>query len=91
LICAAFAHVARRAPRGPKAEPAADAGPAARAARRLDEEIAKSGVRGNVAPDRPARRHRSTRRRQDAPDLPRRKIAPRILGKTFTAPDGRGG
>ena len=38
--------------------------------RELDEEITKSGVRGNVAPDRPARRHRSTRRRQDAPDLP---------------------
>jgi hypothetical protein len=54
----------------------------------LDEEIAKSGVRGNVAPDRPARRHRSTRRRQDAPDLPRRKVAPRTLGKTYTAPDG---
>jgi hypothetical protein len=56
--------------------------------RKLDEEITKSGVRGNVAPDRPARRHRSTRRRQDAPDLPRRKVAPRTLGKTYTAPDG---
>ena len=54
----------------------------------LDEEIAKSGVRGNVAPDKPARRHRSTRRRQDAPDLPRRKVNPRTLGKTYTAPDG---
>ena len=57
--------------------------------RELDEEIAKSGVRGNVAPDRPARRHRSTRRRQDAPDLPRRKVNPRTLGKTYTAPDGK--
>ena len=38
--------------------------------RELDEEITRSGVRGNVAPGRPARRHRSTRRRQDAPDLP---------------------
>jgi hypothetical protein len=56
--------------------------------RELDEEITKSGVRGNVAPDQPARRHRSTRRRQDAPDLPRRKVNPRTLGKTFTAPDG---
>ena len=56
--------------------------------RELDEEITKSGVRGNVAPDRPARRHRSTRRRQDAPDLPRRKVSPRTLGKTYTAPDG---
>ena len=57
--------------------------------RELDEEIAKSGVRGNVAPDRPARRHRSTRRRQDAPDLPRRKVNPGTLGKTYTAPDGK--
>ena len=43
--------------------------------RELDEEITRSGVRGNVAPGRPARRHRSTRRRQDAPDLPKRRSA----------------
>ena len=55
----------------------------------LDEEIAKSGVRGNVAPGQPARRHRSTRRHQDAPDLPRRKVAPRTLGATYTAPAAR--
>ena len=55
----------------------------------LDEQITKSGVRGKVLPDRPARRHRSTRRRQDAPDLPRRKVAPRTLGKSYTAPDGK--
>src|ERR1022692_3773948 len=36
----------------------------------LDEEITRSGVRGNVLPSRPTRRHRSTRRRQDTPDLP---------------------
>jgi hypothetical protein len=42
----------------------------------LDEEIARSGVRGKVAPDRPARRHRSTRRRQDAPDLPSARSLP---------------
>ena len=29
----------------------------------------------------PPRRHRSTRRRQDAPDLPRRKVSPRTLGQ----------
>ena len=45
-------------------------------------------MRGNVLPARPARRHRSTRRRQDAPDLPRRPVAPRTIGKTYTAPDG---
>jgi hypothetical protein len=54
----------------------------------LDEEITRSGVRGKVMPNRQARRHRSTRRRQDAPDLPRRKIAPTTVGKTYTAPDG---
>ncbi len=48
----------------------------------LDEQITKSGVRGKVLPDRPARRHRSTRRRQDTPDLPRRTVNPRTLGKT---------
>src|SRR6201989_1612737 len=47
--------------------------------RELDEEITKSGVRGNVAPDGPARRHRSTRRRQDTPDLPKRTVSPRTL------------
>jgi hypothetical protein len=55
----------------------------------LDEEITNAGMRGKAAPAKPARRHRSTRRRQDAPDLPRRKISPRTVGKTYTAPDGK--
>ena len=55
----------------------------------LDEEITRAGMRGNVLPARPARRHRSTRRRQDTPDLPRRKITARTVGKTYTAPDGK--
>jgi hypothetical protein len=55
----------------------------------LDDEITNSGVRGKAAPAKPARRHRSTRRRQDAPDLPRRKVSPRTVGKTYTAPDGK--
>ena len=55
----------------------------------LDGEITGAGMRGNVLPARPARRHRSTRRRQDAPDLPRRKIDPRTVGQVFTAPDGK--
>jgi hypothetical protein len=54
----------------------------------LDEQITRSGIRGKVMPAKLARRHRSTRRRQDAPDLPRRTIAPRTIGKTYTAPDG---
>jgi len=55
----------------------------------LDEQIARSGVRGHVLPARPARRHRSTRRRQDTPDLPRRPIEQRTIGKTYTTPDGK--
>ena len=54
----------------------------------LDAEISRAGIRGTVAPDRPARRHRSTRRRQDAPDLPRRKVSPRTADTTHTTPDG---
>ena len=42
----------------------------------LDAELANAGVRGKVAPAKPARRHRSTRRRQDAPDLPSARSAP---------------
>jgi hypothetical protein len=34
-------------------------------------------------------RHRSTRRRQDAPALPRRTISPRTTGKVYTAPGGK--
>jgi hypothetical protein len=32
---------------------------------------------------------RNARRRQDAPDLPRRAVAPRTIGKTYTAPRGK--
>jgi hypothetical protein len=35
------------------------------------------------------RRVRSTRRRQDAPDLPRLPMEDRTLGRVFTAPDGK--
>ena len=55
----------------------------------LDEEITRSGMRGKVLPARTTRRHRSTRRRQDTPDLPRRKVARRTVGKTYTTPDGK--
>jgi hypothetical protein len=54
----------------------------------LDDQITRSGIRGKVLPARPARRHRTTRRRQDAPDLPRRAVERRTVGKTYTAPDG---
>jgi hypothetical protein len=32
---------------------------------------------------------RLPRRRQDAPDLPKRRISPRTIGKTYTAKDGK--
>nr|WP_236707263.1 MULTISPECIES: replication initiator [unclassified Frankia] len=56
----------------------------------VDRELSDLGVRGRIAPadrDRP-RRVRSTRRRQDAPDLPRLPVERRTVGRTFTAPDG---
>src|SRR6266496_4869968 len=55
----------------------------------LDEQITRSGMRGNVLPKRTQRRYRSTRRRQDAPDLPRRPVYPRTIGKTYTSPGGK--
>jgi hypothetical protein len=55
----------------------------------LDDQITSSGVRGKAAPAKQARRHRSTRHRQDTPDLPKRKISPHTIGKTYTTPDGK--
>ena len=56
----------------------------------VDAELARSGIRGKPDPGANRKpRHRSTRRRQDAPALPRRKISPRTTGKVYTAPDGR--
>ncbi|SBT45302.1 hypothetical protein GA0070611_2977 [Micromonospora auratinigra] len=69
------------------------------AIREVEEAIAAEGLRGRVGPphvgvdedqdeESGRRRKRSTRRRQDAPDLPRRKVERRTVGKTYTAPDG---
>ncbi len=57
----------------------------------LDAEITASGLRGNVldGAQEGERRARSTRRRQDAPDLPRRAMSDTTLGRTFTTPDGK--
>jgi Replication initiator protein, pSAM2/FtsK/SpoIIIE family len=63
----------------------------------LDTEITRSGVRGSVTSYQgskgsgkaKARRSRSTRRRQDAAPLPKRKIAPQTVGRVFTTPDGK--
>ena len=55
----------------------------------VDEEIRRAGIRGSLAPAARPRRVRSTRRRQDAPDLPKRKIAKTTIGRTYTSPDGK--
>jgi hypothetical protein len=55
----------------------------------LDEQINQAGMRGNVLPKRTERRHRSTRRRQDAPPLPKRAVDPRTVGKAYATPDGK--
>jgi hypothetical protein len=52
----------------------------------LDAELRGLGVRGRLEPlDPPARpaRKRSTRRRQDAPNLPRRPVEKRTLGQVY--------
>ncbi|WP_344732031.1 replication initiator, partial [Spinactinospora alkalitolerans] len=57
----------------------------------LDEEITASGLRGRAAaspdpgPSKP-RRVRSTRRRQDAPELPKRPMVRRTVGQAFQDP-----
>ncbi|MEV6810714.1 replication initiator [Micromonospora sp. NPDC051296] len=63
----------------------------------VEEATTAEGLRGQIAPGHDGegpglglggRRKRSTRRRQDAPDLPRKKVEPRTLGRVYTAPDG---
>jgi hypothetical protein len=45
----------------------------------LDEEINEAGMRGNVLGRNVPKRSRSTKRRQDAPDLPKRKMTNPVL------------
>ncbi|MEU8104590.1 replication initiator [Nonomuraea muscovyensis] len=49
----------------------------------LDEEINEAGMRGNVLGRNVPKRSRSTKRRQDAPDLPKRKMTNTTLGRTY--------
>ena len=51
----------------------------------LDVELRAAGVRGRLTPLNPAPKpvKRSTRRRQDAPDLPRRPVERRTVGRVF--------
>ncbi|GAA3421731.1 hypothetical protein GCM10018952_69380 [Streptosporangium vulgare] len=56
----------------------------------IDAEINAAGMRGNVLGGRAtSKRSRSTRRRQDAPDLPKRAKQDTTLGRTFIASDGK--
>jgi hypothetical protein len=65
----------------------------------LEEELAVTGVRGHADPsgtnngdglgDLRHRRRRSTQHRQDAPDLPKRKIGPSTIGRVYRAPNGK--
>ncbi|MGW4793964.1 replication initiator [Nonomuraea sp. NPDC004297] len=55
----------------------------------LDEEINAAGMRGNVLGRTIPKRNRSTRRRQDAPELPKRKMINSTLGRTFESADGK--
>jgi hypothetical protein len=56
----------------------------------LDEEITASGLRGSVTrsgDSSGARRVRSTKRRQDVPDLPKRPMTRKTVGRAFTDPN----
>ncbi|MEU4235056.1 replication initiator [Nonomuraea sp. NPDC026600] len=55
----------------------------------VDVEINEAGMRGNVLGRTAGKRSRSTRRRQDAPDLPRRKTSNTTLGRSFASSDGK--
>ena len=54
-----------------------------------DEDQADEDDGQAVDDDETDRRVRSTRRRQDAPELPRVPMEDRTIGRVFTAPDGR--
>ncbi|MEU4564901.1 replication initiator [Actinoplanes sp. NPDC023936] len=63
----------------------------------VEQEIAAEGLRGSIAPghtrddqgdDSTPRRVRSTKRRPDVPELPRQKVDPRTVGRTYTGSDG---
>jgi hypothetical protein len=56
------------------------------AVRQADEELRQLGVRGKLpSPDLPSHRppKRSTKRRQGAPNLPRRRVAKRTIGREY--------
>lgn len=66
-----------------------EADTAAAALQAVDADLADSGVRGSLEPSSSRRRTRSTRRRDDAPDLPRRASNGSTLGRAFIAKGDR--
>ncbi|MFB9889741.1 replication initiator, partial [Planobispora takensis] len=54
-----------------------------------EAQMRAAGLRGSVLGRSATSRQRSTRRRQDAPDLPKRKKIPGTLGRLYESPDGR--
>ena len=58
----------------------------------LDEALGETSLRGHLTPkdrDERPRRKRSTRRRQDAPDLPRLPVDPRTVGRAYSGKAGK--
>ena len=62
----------------------------------VEGELAATGVRGHPDPSRSgtggkkrSRRRRSTRRRQDAPDLPKGTVCPSTIGRVYPGPNGQ--
>src|SRR5690606_13379176 len=55
----------------------------------VDAEINHAGIRGRLRTAPAPKRTRSTRRRRDVPDLPKRRMAPTTLGRTFTGTGGK--
>lgn len=58
----------------------------------LDEALAETSLRGHLTPkarDERPRRRRSTRRRQDTPDLPRLPVDPRTVGRAYSGRAGK--
>jgi len=55
----------------------------------VDAEINEAGMRGSVLGRTVPKRTRSTKRRQDAANLPKRRMTPTTLGRTFASSDGK--
>jgi len=55
----------------------------------VDAALAESGTRGQVGGKRRSRRTRSTKRRQDVPALPRRRVSAVTLGRAYEGKDGQ--